>query len=136
MAPISTGRALLSPRPRVGDTLSHLPSDRWLALTLVVLALLMTFFVAYTTWQQKQADDHHHRELVAKIEQQDRDLRCYADHTRAFELAVTDMLTSQQKGNDPLADVLRLRLAEVRDQLIRSDHTCGPRAATATTTTR
>lgn len=129
MAPISTGRATLSPRPRVGDLGG---TDRWMLYVLFLLAILLAIFVAYTSWQQKQSGDLHH-ELVARIEQQDRDLRCYADHTRAFELAATEMLISQQKANDPVGGALRRQLDGVRDHLIRSDYLCGAASTTATT---
>jgi hypothetical protein len=133
MAPISTGRAIVPPRPRVGDVFSDLGGvDRWAVYTLFFLAILLTFSVAFTSWQQKQNADQHH-ELIARIEQQDRDLRCYADHTRAFELAATEVLISQQKVNDPIGGTLRRRFDEVRDQLIRADYTCGPASAPPTT---
>jgi hypothetical protein len=106
--------------------------DRKILYVLYTLVVLMAAFVLWTSWEQTLTNDRHH-EIIVMLEQQNRDLLCFADATHNYEIAAAQALLAQSNGPD--STPLPQQLDELRRQLVASKARCLAATQAASTTT-
>ena len=116
-------------------------SDRWAAYSFLLLTMLMSVFVLYTSYQQHTTEvsrdeaERQRTEILNAVEKQNRELLCSADNTQAFQIAIAAYVTELRttpSGTIAPSDASR-RLDAIRTQLQDAKERCFDGATTTTT---